>query len=180
MPRVGAEQPAPCGTVCPSPDLLVMDFQYSPEPSRICTETRVLIRRMAEEDAGWGAPNSCRCLLPTELASSGAFFRNHREVMAAIEMFTVPTLTFRVSFCPLAIEHGRCWDRKGGWEVAGENFSITGSFAPSMRDFIPYYHADQTDYSLEKPQHGPLENSSLTSTGSDSPGIRHCGIREKA
>jgi putative transposase len=36
-----------------------------------------------------------------------AFLRNHREVLTAMDFFTVPTLTFRVLCCFFAIEHGR-------------------------------------------------------------------------
>jgi transposase InsO family protein len=35
------------------------------------------------------------------------FLRNHREVIAAIDFFTVPTVTFRVLYCFFVIEHGR-------------------------------------------------------------------------
>ncbi len=36
-----------------------------------------------------------------------AFLRNHREVIAAMDFFTVPTATFRVLYCFFVIEHGR-------------------------------------------------------------------------
>jgi transposase InsO family protein len=36
-----------------------------------------------------------------------AFLRNHREVITAMDFFTVPTLTFRVLYCFFIIEHGR-------------------------------------------------------------------------
>ncbi len=36
-----------------------------------------------------------------------AFLNNHREVMAAFEFFTVPTLCFRTLYCFFAIEHHR-------------------------------------------------------------------------
>ena len=36
-----------------------------------------------------------------------AFLQNHREVIAAFDFFTVPTLTFRVLYCFFAIEHHR-------------------------------------------------------------------------
>src|ERR1700693_4098985 len=35
------------------------------------------------------------------------FLNNHREVIAAFDFFTVPTLTFRVFYCLFVIEHGR-------------------------------------------------------------------------
>ena len=36
-----------------------------------------------------------------------AFPRNHRDVIVAMDFFTVPTLTFRVLYCFFVIEHGR-------------------------------------------------------------------------
>src|SRR5947209_19236370 len=36
-----------------------------------------------------------------------AFLQNHREVMAAFDFFTVPTLSFRVLYCFFVIEHHR-------------------------------------------------------------------------
>jgi len=36
-----------------------------------------------------------------------SFLQNHREVMAAMDFFTVPTITFRVLYCFFVISHGR-------------------------------------------------------------------------
>lgn len=36
-----------------------------------------------------------------------AFLQNHREIIAAFDFFTVPTLTFRVLYCFFVIEHHR-------------------------------------------------------------------------
>jgi transposase InsO family protein len=36
-----------------------------------------------------------------------AFLSNHREVIAAFDFFTVPTITFRVLYCFVVIEHDR-------------------------------------------------------------------------
>ena len=36
-----------------------------------------------------------------------AFLENHREVILAMDFFTVPTLSFRVLYCFFLIEHGR-------------------------------------------------------------------------
>jgi transposase InsO family protein len=36
-----------------------------------------------------------------------ALLRNHREVIAAMDLFTVPTVTFRVLYCFFVIGHGR-------------------------------------------------------------------------
>jgi len=37
----------------------------------------------------------------------GAFLQNHREVIAAFDFFTVPTLSFGVLYCFFVIEHQR-------------------------------------------------------------------------
>jgi hypothetical protein len=34
-----------------------------------------------------------------------AFLHNHREVIVALDLFTVPTVTFRVLYCFFVIEH---------------------------------------------------------------------------
>jgi putative transposase len=36
-----------------------------------------------------------------------AFLRNHREAIVSLDLFTVPTATFRVLYCLFVIEHGR-------------------------------------------------------------------------
>ena len=35
------------------------------------------------------------------------FLENHRDVIVAIDFFTVPTLTFQLLYCLFIIEHGR-------------------------------------------------------------------------
>ena len=35
------------------------------------------------------------------------FFRNHREAIAAMDFFTVPTITFSVLYCFFVIRHDR-------------------------------------------------------------------------
>jgi transposase InsO family protein len=83
---------------------------------------------MVEENPTWGAPRIhgellklgfevsersvsryLRRLFPPDDARKRwfAFLRNHREVIAAMDFFTVPTLTFRVLYCFFVIEHGR-------------------------------------------------------------------------
>jgi putative transposase len=95
---------------------------------KITEEIRTLIRRMAEENAEWGAPKIHGELLKLGLAVSErsvarylrgirrrgdpgkrwlAFLQNHREVIVAFDFFTVPTLTFRLLYCFFVIEHGR-------------------------------------------------------------------------
>jgi putative transposase len=91
-------------------------------------EVRTLIRRMAAENLDWGAPRIhgelqklgfvvsertvARCL--RHISRRGdparrwlAFLRNHREVIAAFDFFTVPTVTFQLLYCFFVIDHGR-------------------------------------------------------------------------
>ena len=89
---------------------------------------RRLIRCLAEENPSWGAPR-----IHAELQKLGfevskrtvarylrrirrrgdpakrwlALLQNHREVIAAFDFFTVPTLTFDVLYCFFVIAHGR-------------------------------------------------------------------------
>lgn len=95
---------------------------------KISQEIPVLIRRMAEENSGWGAPK-----IQGELWKLGfvvsertvarylrrlgrhgdpgkrwlPFLQNHREVIVAFDFFTLPTLTFRLLDCFFVIEHER-------------------------------------------------------------------------
>ncbi len=90
-------------------------------------EVRDLIRRMASEN-GWGAPRIHGELLklgfavsertisrwmPRRPAPPGsaerwkAFLRNHRDGIAAMDFFVVPTATFRVLYVLFVIRHGR-------------------------------------------------------------------------
>jgi putative transposase len=96
--------------------------------AKITDEIRVLIRRLAVENPDWGAPK-----IHGELQKLGfivsersvarylrrivhrgdpgkawrAFLRNHREMIVAVDFFTVPTVTFRLLYCLFVIEHGR-------------------------------------------------------------------------
>jgi putative transposase len=95
---------------------------------RINAELRSLICRMVKENPTWGAPRIhgellklgfdvsersvsryLRRLSPSDQARKlwAIFLRNHREVITAMDFFTVPTLTFRVPYCFFVIEHGR-------------------------------------------------------------------------
>ena len=95
---------------------------------KVSEEIRTLIRRMAAENSDWGAPKIHGELLKLgfevcertvarylqRLRRRGdpakrwlAFLANHREVIAAFDFFTVPTLTFQLLYCFFVIEHGR-------------------------------------------------------------------------
>ena len=87
---------------------------------RICKQVRELIFQMVVENPGWGAPRihgellmlgfevsetTISCWMkraprnPEPAKRWRAFLRNHREVIAAMDFLTVPTLTFNVLYC---------------------------------------------------------------------------------
>ena len=91
-------------------------------------ELRELIFRMVAENPTWGAPRihgelkmlgfdvSERSVLrwmrkaprnPEPAKRWAAFLSNHREAIAAMDFFTVPTLTFGVLYCFFVIAHDR-------------------------------------------------------------------------
>jgi putative transposase len=95
---------------------------------RVSKEVRTLISRMAAENPTWGAPRIHAELLKLGLRLSEAtvsrwlrriprtpdpakrwltFLRNHSEAIAAMDFFTVPTLTFGVLYCFFVIGHDR-------------------------------------------------------------------------
>ena len=95
---------------------------------RISREVRDLIFRMVAENPTWGAPRVHGELLmlgfevsertvarwmrraprdPEPARRWRAFLANHREVIAAMDFFTVPTVTFRVLYCFFILSHDR-------------------------------------------------------------------------
>jgi hypothetical protein len=67
---------------------------------------------MVAENPTWGAPRIHGELLKlgfdlSERGLAGSFLRNHREAIAAMDFFTVPTLTFGVLYCFFLIGHDR-------------------------------------------------------------------------
>jgi transposase InsO family protein len=91
-------------------------------------ELRDLVLRMAAENSTWGAPRVHGELLklgfkvsertvsrwlkqahrgPDPVRHWLAFLRNHREAIAAMDFFTVPTFTFGVLYCFFVISHDR-------------------------------------------------------------------------
>jgi len=94
----------------------------------ISQELRALIFRMVAENPTWGAPRIHGELLKLGFQVSEptvsrwlrraprspdigqrwlSFLRNHREAIAAMDFFTVPTLTFGVLYCFFVIGHDR-------------------------------------------------------------------------
>ena len=95
---------------------------------RISKEVGDLIFRMVAENPTWGAPRIHGELLmlgfdvsertisrwmkrapkaPDPARRWLAFLRNHREAIAAMDFFAVPTVTFRVLYCFFVISHDR-------------------------------------------------------------------------
>jgi putative transposase len=95
---------------------------------RITRELRELIFKMVAENPTWGAPRipgelqmlgfdiSERTVSrwvqrtprdPDKIARWKAFPKNHREVIAAMDFFSVPTVTFGLLYCFFIIDHGR-------------------------------------------------------------------------
>jgi putative transposase len=91
-------------------------------------EVRNLIRRLATENAGWGAPKIygepqklgfevsertvaryLRTVRRHGDAGKGwrTFLANHREAIAAMDFFAVPTLSFKLLYGFFVIEHSR-------------------------------------------------------------------------
>ena len=95
---------------------------------RISKEVRELIFKMVAENSTWGAPRIHGELLmlgfdvsertisrwmkraprdPEPAKRWLAFLHNHREVIAAMDFFTVPTVTFGMLYCFFIISHDR-------------------------------------------------------------------------
>src|SRR5215467_8123032 len=95
---------------------------------KLSPEVRELIFRMMAENPTWGAPRIHGELLMLGLQVSErsvsrwmkrvprdpqpaqrwrAFLRNHREAIAAMDFFTVPTISFGVLYCFFVIRHDR-------------------------------------------------------------------------
>ena len=91
-------------------------------------ETRELICRMARENPSWGAPRVHGELLmlgidigertvarymprrpsdPKQRLRWREFLRTHRHAIAAMDLFTAPTISFRVIYVFFVIHHGR-------------------------------------------------------------------------
>ena len=95
---------------------------------RISKEIRDLIFRMVKENPTWGAPriHGELLMLGFDVSESTvsrwmrraprdsepakrwlAFLQNHREAIAAMDFFTVPTVTFKLLYCFFVIGHDR-------------------------------------------------------------------------
>lgn len=103
----------------------ISSTRYPGRP-RLAAEIRGLIQVMAQD--GWGAPRihaeltklgfivsemtvsryiPCRPAEPDQVKRWVAFLRNHKEDIAAMDLFTVPTASLRLLYGFFVIEHGR-------------------------------------------------------------------------
>jgi putative transposase len=111
------------------PTLLALAIPSAGRSTRVSEEIRNLILKMKFENAGSGAPKIHGELLKLGFNISErtvarylqslrprtrkrdqrwkAFLANHREAIVAFDFFAVPTLTFKLLYAFLIIEHGR-------------------------------------------------------------------------
>src|SRR6202047_1738696 len=125
---------------------------------RISKEIRDLILKMVAENPTWGAPRIHGELLmlgfdvsertisrwmrkaprdPLVAKRWLAFLRNHREALAAMDFFTVPTITFGVLYCFFVIGHDR--RRILRFNVTRNPTALW--VVQQMREAWPYTHA---------------------------------------
>ena len=93
---------------------------------KVSRETRDLIRQMSKENPLWGAPRIQAELIKLGIDVSETtvakymvrvrkppaqtwltFLHNHKDAMASIDFFTVPTATFRILYVFLVLSHNR-------------------------------------------------------------------------
>jgi putative transposase len=81
-------------------------------------------------------PHLSRYLLPhPNRAKRGlVFLRNHREAIAAIDFFTVPTITFGVLYCFFVIGH----DRRRILNVNVTKHPTSGWISQQLREAFPF------------------------------------------
>jgi predicted DCC family thiol-disulfide oxidoreductase YuxK len=125
---------------------------------KIPREVRDLIFQMVAENATWGAPRihgelrmlgfevSERTISrwmrraprnPEPAQRWRAFLRNHREAIAAMDFFTVPTLTFNLLYCFFVIRH----DRRRILHFNVTRHPTSGWIVQQLREAFPYQSA---------------------------------------
>ena len=118
-------------------------------------QVRQLIFRMVAENTTWGAPRIHGELLMLGFDISertisrwmkqaprdsepakrwGAFLKNHREAIAAMDFFTVPTITFGVLYCFFVIGH----DRRRILHVNVTKHPTSGWIIQQLREAFPF------------------------------------------
>src|SRR6266849_9089909 len=119
-------------------------------------EVRELIFRMVVENPTWGAPRIHGELLMLSFEVSErtvsrrmkraprdpepatrwlTFLRNHREAIAAMDFFTVPTITFGVLYCFFVISH----DRRRILHVNVTRHPTSSWIVQQLREAFPYH-----------------------------------------
>src|SRR6516165_595392 len=122
---------------------------------RIPKEVRDLIFRMVAENPTWGAPRIHGELLmlgfdfsertisrgmkraprnPEPAKRWLTFLRNHREAIAAMDFFTVPTVTFHMLYCFFIIAH----DRRRILHCNVTRHPTSGWMIQQLREAFPY------------------------------------------
>ena len=122
---------------------------------RISKELRELIFRMVAENPTWGAPRIHGELVklgfdisertvsrwvrrapknPEPVMRWKAFLRNHREVIAAMDFFTVPTLNLNLLYCFFVIAH----DRRRILHINATRHPTALWIAQQLREAFPY------------------------------------------
>ena len=142
------------------PPLLAGNSQSPPDswPEKDFQEVRNLIFGMVAENPTWGAPrihgglmmpgrDVCETTVsrwmrraprdPEPAKRWLAFLRNHREAIAAMDFFTVPTITLRVLYCFFIIGHAR--RRILHFNVMSH--PTAGWIIQQLRDAFPYQSA---------------------------------------
>ena len=123
-------------------------------------EVRELIFRMVVENPTWGAPrihgelrmlgfDLCERTIsrwmkraprdPDRAKRWLAFLRNHREAIAAMDFFTVPTITFGVLYCFFVIGH----DRRRILHVNVTKHPTSGWIIQQLREAFPFEAVSQ-------------------------------------
>jgi transposase InsO family protein len=124
----------------------------------VSRELRELIFRMVAENPTWGSPRihgelkmlgfdiSERTVLrwmrkaprsPEPAKRWAAFLSNHREAIAAMDFFTVPTLTFGVLYCFFVIAH----DRRRVLHFNVTRYPTSAWVIQQLREAFPYHFA---------------------------------------
>ena len=154
---------------------------------------RELIFRMVVENPAWGAPRIHGELLmlgfdlcertisrwmkraprdPEPAQRWLAFLRNHREAIAAMDFFTVPTVTFNVLYCFFVISH----DRRRILHFNVTRHPTSSWIVQQLREAFPYQSAPRfllfdhdQKYGLEVPAAIRSMNTECVQTSIHSP-----------
>ena len=151
----------------------------------VSTEIRELIRRMASENS-WGAPRIHGELLmlgldvsertvsrylqrlgrrPEARQSWLTFLHNHREAIAAMDLFVVFTVKFRLLYVLFVIRHGR--RQIVHFQELLDHVVVLNEahLRRLLREYVAYHHDDRTHCGLGKQTPTPREIQRRASAG---------------